>query len=282
MTKLLITGASGQLGRDLAIRAPKAVLVSRRDLDITDRSAVRACIEAHRPEVIIHAAAMTAVDACETEPERAFATNGLATRWLVEAADLIDARLIAISTDYVFSGEPDGPDHPWHEWHTPDPKSIYGASKLAGESEMRPDDTIVRTAWLSGIHGPNIVKTVLSMGLAGTKMKFVDDQTGSPTFTSDLADSLLWVAAAEVTGIVHATNAGHTSWFGYVQSILLAAGVDPALVSAVSTYDLDPPRPSPRPRYSVLDNSVLRNMDRELPHYLETLNRSIGELVASI
>ncbi|NOX29192.1 MAG: dTDP-4-dehydrorhamnose reductase [Actinobacteria bacterium] len=282
MKKLLITGANGQLGRDLAIRAPEAVLISRQDLDITDRDAVLACLYTHKPEVVIHTAAMTAVDSCESEPDRAFTTNGLATRWMVEAADVVGARLITISTDYVFSGEPEGPDHPWHEWDAPDPRSIYGASKLAGESELRPNDTIVRTAWLAGIHGPNIVKTVLSMGLSGAEMKFVDDQIGSPTFTSDLADTLLWIADEGITGIVHATNEGYTSWFGYVQAILYAAGIDPALVSRISTHDLNPPRLARRPRYSVMDNTVLRSMDHQLPHYLETLEHSIGEIVASI
>ncbi len=280
--RLLITGAGGQLGAELASRAPEAVALRRRDLDVTDRAAVRECLVHHRPDVVLHAAAMTAVDRCETEPEMAFGANALATRWLVEAADAVGARVVSVSTDYVFSGEPVGGDRPWHEWDPTGPRSVYGASKLAGERELRPCDTAVRTAWLAAPGHNNIVTTVLKLALAGSPMRFVDDQIGSPTLVPDLATELLWIAANGLTGVVHAVNEGSASWWEYISAVVAAAGADPALVSAISTAELDPPRPAPRPRYSVLNTAVLRGVGRQLRPYQDALDDLIGQFVDGV
>ncbi|MDQ3469179.1 MAG: dTDP-4-dehydrorhamnose reductase [Actinomycetota bacterium] len=260
--RLLVTGAGGQLGRDVVGAATAAgddVLgLDRAALDVTDRDAVLGAITSWRPDAVVHTAAWTAVDDCEREPERAFTINGGAVRWVAEACARAEAHLVHVSTDYVFDGTL---DRPYREWDAPSPRSVYGASKLAGEAEaamLGPGATIVRTSWVCGEHGANMVKTILRCAAERDDLAFVDDQRGHPTFTADLAPLLRRLALDRRAGIHHATNQGAVSWFEFARAVVAAAGHDPALVRPIATADLDPPRPAPRPANSVLDNAVLR------------------------
>lgn len=277
--RVLITGASGQLGTDLVRTCTDAgddvVACTRADLDIADRSAVLEVVTGACPEVIVNAGAWTAVDACESDPERAFNTNALAVRWITAAARITGTHVVQVSTDYVFDGSK---PEPYVEWDATNPMSVYGRSKLGGEHEVDPSHTVVRTAWVCGAHGPNMVKTVLGL-LDRPELAFVDDQRGSPTFTADLAPAIRRLAVARVPGVFHATNQGATTWYGFVREILESAGQDPAKVRPIRTADLDPPRAAPRPANSVLDNAALRAGGFPLlPHYREGLDRLVREL----
>ena len=257
--RVLVTGAGGQLGRDVAdrwrARGDEVVALGREQLDVADRAAFHGAVASARPDVVVNAAAWTAVDACEGDPDRAFAVNAMGARWAREACDVSGAHLVQISTDYVFDG---CLDRPYREWDATSPQSVYGASKLGGEIEAGPAATIVRTSWVCGEHGNNMVKTVLRLAAERTSLAFVDDQRGCPTFTTDLADALRGLAVDRRRGVHHVTNQGAVSWFEFVREIVSAAGHDPAMVEPIATADLDPPRPAPRPANSVLDNAALR------------------------
>lgn len=260
--RLLVTGAGGQLGRDVVAFAEAAgdevVAFDRHGLDVTDRDAVLGAITMLRPDAVVHCAAWTAVDACEADPDRALRANGLAVRWIAEACHRVDAHLVHVSTDYVFDGEL---DRPYHEWDAPNPKGSYGRSKLAGEREalqLGPNAAVVRTSWVCGEHGANMAKTVLRLAAERPSLAFVADQRGCPTFTADLAPVLRRLALDRRSGVHHVTNQGAVSWFEFAQEVVAAAGGDRAMVHPISTVDLDPPRPAPRPANSVLDNAALR------------------------
>jgi dTDP-4-dehydrorhamnose reductase len=277
---VLVTGAGGQLGHDVvAVCGAAGDQVTALDhglLDVTDRAAVHDLVAAARPDVVVNCAAWTAVDACEGDPERAFLHNGLAVRWLREAAERGPAHLVHVSTDYVFDGTL---DRPYREWDVPNPRSVYGASKLAGEREAGDGATVVRTSWVCGEHGRNMVRTVL--GLMGERdtLQFVDDQRGCPTFTADLAVAVRLLAVERRSGLHHVTNQGAVSWFEFVREIVAAAGGDPSMVEPISSADLDPPRPAPRPANSVLDNAVLRLGGLPL---LRDFREPLAELVAAV
>ena len=279
--RVLITGAKGQLGTDLVRTCEAAgddvIACSRAELDLTDRDSVLGAITSTRPEVILNAGAWTAVDACESDPDRAFGTNAMGVRWVTEAARVIGAHALHVSTDYVFDGtKPD----PYHEWDDPNPQSVYGRSKLGGEREADPAHTIVRTSWVCGAHGPNMVKTVLAL-LDQPELAFVDDQRGCPSFTADLAPAVRRLAVARMAGTFHVTNQGPTTWYGFVRDVLELAGSDPSKVRPIATADLDPPRAAPRPANSVLDNAALRHSGIPLlPHYRDALERLVRELRA--
>lgn len=280
--RVLITGAGGQLGWDLVRTCTEAgddvIACDRARLDLTDRDSVYQAISGSQPDAVIHAGAWTAVDACQGDPERAFLTNAVGTEWVADASRRVGAHLVAVSTDYVFDGTK---AEPYQEWDRPNPQSVYGRSKWAGEEAVAahaPGSAIVRTAWVCGAHGANMVKTVLGL-LDRPELAFVDDQRGCPSFTADLAPMIRRVAAERRTGIHHVTNQGDTTWYGFVRDILELAGHDPGKVRPIATADLDPPRPAPRPASSVLDNAVLRLTGLPLlPHYRESLERLLHEL----
>lgn len=257
--RVLVTGAGGQLGHDVVAvcgaAGDEVIGVDRDRLDVADRDQVLGAITTLRPDAVIHCAAWTAVDACESDPERAFAVNALGVRWVREGCDRTGAHLVHVSTDYVFDGTL---DRPYHEWDTPNPASVYGRSKLAGEQEAGPDAAVVRTSWVCGLHGNNMVRTVARLVTERDSLAFVDDQRGCPTFTADLAPALRRLAVDRRTGVHHVTNAGAVSWFQFVREIVAGLGRDPEMVQPIRTADLDPPRPAPRPANSVLDNSVWR------------------------
>jgi dTDP-4-dehydrorhamnose reductase len=282
-----VTGAGGQLGHDVVRAATAAgddvLAADHAVLDVTDREAVIGALTTWRPDAVVHGAAWTAVDACEADPDRAFAVNALAVRWVAEGCDRVGAHLVHLSTDYVFDGTS---DRPYHEWDDTNPQSVYGAAKLAGEREalaLGPAATVVRTSWLSGEHGPNIVKTVLRLARQGSgeagSMPFVDDQRGCPTFTADLARVLRRLALDRRAGRYHVTNQGAVSWYEFAGEILAAAGLDRALVRPITSAELDPPRPAPRPANSVLDNAALRGAGIPL---LRDFREPLAELVASL
>ncbi len=285
--RLLITGAGGQLGTDVRLAAEAAgddvLAVARGDLDVTDRGAVLGTITSWRPDAVVNAAAWTAVDACETDPDRAFAANALAVRWVAEACDRVGAHLVHVSTDYVFDGSL---DRPYHEWDAPAPASVYGASKRAGELEALALGTgaaVVRTSWVCGEHGSNMVRTIIRVADGGDdtpgRMAFVDDQRGHPTFTADLAPLLRRLAVDRRSGVVHATNQGAVSWFEFAQAVVAGIGRPPEIVRPITTAELDPPRPAPRPANSVLDNRVLRSAGIPL---LRDFRQPLAELIAAL
>ena len=260
--RVLITGAGGQLGIDVAaacaVAGDEVFAFDREGLDIGSRSAAHNAITSLRPEAVINCAAWTAVDACEGDPDRALALNGTAVRWLAEASHRAGAHLVQVSTDYVFDGTL---DRPYHEWDDTDPQSVYGLTKLIGEREalvLGPSATVVRTSWVCGRNGSNMVKTVMRLADAHPQMSFVDDQIGHPTFTHDLAPVLRRLALDRLSGVVHATNQGACSWYQFAGEVVAAMGKDPAMVQPIATVDLQPARRAPRPANSVLDNTVLR------------------------
>ena len=264
--KLLITGAAGQLGTDLVASANRAGLevvgTTHTDLDITNKEQVARKIASVSPEAIIHAAAWTAVDACESDPIKAMAVNRDGTANIVSAARAVGARVIYISTDYVFDGTK---STPYIESDSPNPQSVYGASKLAGEQQLDlTTDQIVRISWVCGEHGANMVKTILRLAASNPTLTFVDDQIGSPTFTSDASPAIVDLAVSSRTGIWHLTNQGTTSWFGFARDVLTCAGLDANRVIATTTELLQPARPAKRPANSVLDNDQMRKANLTL------------------
>jgi dTDP-4-dehydrorhamnose reductase len=259
--KVLVTGAAGQLGRDVVLACEasgdEVVALSRAELDVCDRSAVYSAIMSSRPHAVIHCAAWTAVDACESDERRAFAANALAVRWIAEACRRSGAQLVHVSTDYVFDGEL---GRPYHEWDTPNPRSVYGRSKLAGEHEALTAGigaAVVRTSWVCGEYGNNMVKTVLRLAAERESLSFVADQRGHPTLCADLAPMLRRLALERSSGLHHITNQGAVSWFEFVQEIVALTGRPRSMVTPISTAELQPARPAPRPANSVLENRVL-------------------------
>jgi dTDP-4-dehydrorhamnose reductase len=260
--RVLVTGAGGQLGHDVVATCRAAgddvVGVDHAALDVADRDAVLAAILTIAPDAVVHAAAWTAVDACESDPDRAWAVNALAVRWVAEACRRTGAHLVHVSTDYVFDGTK---TEPYVEWDTPNPQSAYGRSKLGGEHEALGAGigaTVVRTSWVCGEHGSNMVRTIMRLAAERPELAFVDDQVGHPSFCADLAPVLRRLAVDRRPGIHHVTNQGAVSWFGFAREVVAAMGKDPEMVRPISTADLDPPRPAPRPANSVLDNAALR------------------------
>jgi dTDP-4-dehydrorhamnose reductase len=245
---------------------------------VTDRERVLQFVGAARPDAVVHTAAWTDVDGCESDPDRAFRVNALGPRHVVGAARLVGARVCYLSTDYVFDGSA---DRPYTEWDRPDPLSWYGRSKLGGERELDPGSTVVRSSWICGLAGRNFVKTILRVAGERDELTVVDDQHGCPTFTPDLASMVRRLVVARLPGTFHVTNQGVTSWFGLAREVLAAAGLDPDRVRPVATADLQPPRPAPRPANSVLDNAALRLSGIPLlADYHEPLERMVKELLS--
>jgi dTDP-4-dehydrorhamnose reductase len=297
--RILVTGAGGQLGHDLVVGlsgevpegglkgdartgrlgdrpALDVVAAPRGVLDVTMRADVLAAVSALRPQVVIHAAAFTNVDGCELDPDRAFAVNALGTRHVAEAARRYGAHLVVVSSDYVFDGTA---TKPYVEWDLTRPVSVYGLSKLATEHEAGEGATIVRTSWVCGSHGKNRVKTALALSESHAAMRFVDDQRGRPTFTADLAGAIMVLADSRLSGVFHVTNDGEATWYEFVRAVVTAAGGDPGRVEAISTAELDPPRPATRPAYSVLDNAAMRLSGLPLlPHWEDALERLVRVL----
>lgn len=252
MTRYLITGAAGMLGQDLqhALRDREVTALSRADLDITDPAAVDAAVAGH--DVVVNSAAYTKVDDAETHEDDAYAVNATGPKLLAEAAVRHGAKLVTVSTDYVFDGNGTAP---YPEDAPTDPLNAYGRTKAAGEAFVRaiaPDSSyVVRTAWIYGAHGPNFAATMLRLAATHDTVSVVTDQVGQPTWTGDLAArivELLDVGAP--AGVYHGTNAGQGSWYDFTRAIFAENGLDPERV--LQTDSASFVRPAPRPAYSVL------------------------------
>ncbi|MEN3314024.1 MAG: dTDP-4-dehydrorhamnose reductase [Acidimicrobiaceae bacterium] len=273
--RVLVTGAGGQLGHELvdAFAGHEVVACDHAALDVADRDRVLAVITGTGPDVVVHAAAWTDVDGCEADADRAWRVNALGTRHVVQAARLVGARVCHVSTDYVFDG---AADRPYTEWDPTGPLSVYGRSKLGGEHELGPDDTVVRTSWLCGRHGRNFVRTVVERAARGLELKVVDDQHGCLTSASDLAAMIRRLVIERRPGRYHVTNQGPTTWFAVARHAVGIAGFDPDLVRPIATADLDPPRAAARPQFAVLDNAALRLCDIPLlPDHHDALERLV-------
>jgi dTDP-4-dehydrorhamnose reductase len=279
--KVLITGAAGALGRELvsAFAGHEVVAAPHEALDVADRDAVLQAVGAATPDAIVHAGAWTNVDGCELDPDQAFRVNALGTRNVIEGARLTGGRVCYVSTDYVFDGRA---NRPYVEWDATNPLSVYGRSKLGGEHELGPADAIVRTSWVCGRFGRNFVKTILERARTGQALTVVDDQHGCPTFTDDLAEMIRRLVVERRSGLFHVTNQGATTWFALARELVALAGLDAGLVQPIATAELDPPRPAPRPAYSILDNAALRLGGVSLlDDYHEPLERLVKDLISS-
>lgn len=305
---ILVTGSLGQLGREvrrqLALSeslllpgttdgfgkkdALRVTGVDLGDLDISDLNTTMAFCRELMPDVIINCAAHTAVDVCEAEPDAAYRANALGPRNLAMAAEEISAKLVHISTDYVFDGEGLPLSQPgdglqagfrhYHEFDQPNPQTVYGRSKLAGENFVKQFCSrwfILRTAWLYG-DGNNFVKTMLKLASERDEVRVVTDQSGTPTSARALAACMLELLQTEAYGLYHATCEGETTWHEFAEEIFRLRGLL-TKVTPVTTAEF--PRPALRPKYSVLDNSMLRMggfspfplWQEELTLYLKTL-----------
>jgi dTDP-4-dehydrorhamnose reductase len=225
------------------------------DINITKPEQCFARIQEHKPDVIINAAAFTRVDDCETHEEEAFQVNGHGAGNLAQAAATIGALLIHYSTDYIFDGLK---DNAYIEEDAPNPQSVYGKSKLLGESLIRkncPNHMILRTSWLFGPNGPNFIRTIIGIVQKGTPLRVVHDQKGSPTYSKDLAKRTLQMIDAGCRSTYHVTNSGFCTWFELASKAVEWAGIEGVSITPVSTSEF--PRPAPRPANSVLSNSRL-------------------------
>jgi dTDP-4-dehydrorhamnose reductase len=259
--KIVVTGAGGQLGSDLVRvlgrqsgQGVQLHALTSTQLDITDHGAITQAFNSISPDVIINAAAYTAVDQAETDIDRAFAVNATAPALLAVEAARIGARLIHVSTDYVFNGDA---TLPYEVDAATDPQSVYGRTKRGGEEAVlafAPElGYIVRTAWVYGAVGANFVKTMAKLQASRDTVQVVEDQCGSPTWSADLAAALVELAtAAAPAGIYHCTNADSTTWYGFTRAIFEELGADPGRVQPTTSAAFV--RPAPRPAYSVLSS----------------------------
>lgn len=256
MTRYLIAGAAGMLGRDLqdALAGREVTAVDRSELDITDLAAVREAVAGF--DVIINAAAYTAVDAAEENEAAAYLVNAIGARNLAIGAAAVGAKLVQISTDYVFDG---AGSSPYAEDTEIDPVNAYGRTKAAGEqfvlTEHPTGSYIVRTAWLYGAHGPNFGRTMLTLAAGRDTVSVVADQFGQPTWTMDLAAQIVAMLDKNApAGIYHGTNAGQTNWFGFARAVFDSAGLDSGRVHPTDSTQFV--RPAARPSYSVLGHDA--------------------------
>ena len=265
--RILVTGGKGMLGRTLQreLRGHELFVADLPETDMLDAASLGAAFASFRPEAVIHCAAMTKVDDCETNRDLAYRLNEEGSRNVARACRDSGARLIAISTDYVFSGERgaaapgDAHEDGWRETDEPAPRTVYGASKLAGERaifEALPDATVLRIAWLYGAGGPSFVHTMAKLGAQdGAPLKVVDDQRGNPTSTKVVADEIKFLLAhPSVGGVVHGTCEGVCSWYDLTVELFRLLGLT-RRVAPCTTAEF--PRPAPRPAYSALANTVL-------------------------
>jgi dTDP-4-dehydrorhamnose reductase len=274
--RLLVTGAGGMLGHRVCSRAAalghEVVACGRAELDVTDAGACLSAVEDAEPEAIVNCAAWTDVDGAESHVEAAMAVNAGGAGNVARAAAATGARIVQVSTDYVFNG---AKDEPWLESDPVDPQSAYGLSKLRGEEQVAdatPRHTIARTAWLFGAGGPNFVDTMLRLGAERDEVSVVTDQIGSPTWTGHLADALIELAEREEFGVHHVAGRGSCSWNELALEIFDRAGVSCRVLPTTSEAFR---RPAPRPAYSVLGTE--RRDPILLPPWQEGLAAHLAE-----
>lgn len=279
--KVLVTGALGQLGRALIATAPAGMTIDPTDvgeLDITDAAAVRRHFGATQPALVINAAAYTAVDKAESDEAAAHRINADAVGHLAQAASDIGARLVHVSTDFVFDGRQGTPYTPDA---APNPLSAYGRTKLAGEKAAGEAALIVRTAWVYAAQGGNFVRTMLRLMAERDHLRVVADQIGTPTFATGLAEAIWALAAQNARGIYHHTDSGAASWYDFavaIQEEALARGLLTKAIPIEPIATADYPTPAVRPAYSVLDKRATSAMIGAAPHWRARLRRMFEEL----
>jgi len=280
--KIMVTGAKGQLGRDvmiqLATTGHQYQGVDQDDFDLTDQAAVFDYVNNYRPEIVIHCAAYTAVDKAETEKERCYAVNVNGTAYLAQACQTINAKLLYISSDYVFDGSG---DTPFEIDSQPAPINYYGLTKYQGELEVQKHLDrffIVRASWIFGNHGHNFVKTILNLAKKQPEIRVVNDQVGSPTYAYDLAKLILDLVVTDKYGIYHVTNEGFCSWYQFATEIINLSGCPTKIIPIASK---DYPTPAVRPKNSRLSkNSLIQAGFSLLPHYRDALTRYLKQEVS--
>lgn len=285
MIKILVCGAKGQLGStfaELANENPEFAFdfTDVEELDILDAAALNLYIKETSPSFIINCAAFTQVDKAESQSEKAFLLNAEAVKNLLQASKLCKARLIHVSTDYVFNGRA---HLPYREADLPDPDSVYGLSKLKGEMYLTESDTsiIIRTAWLYSLYGQNFLKTVLRLCKEKEEIRIVFDQIGTPTFAGDLAKAILQIIKISSTdisrfkaGVYHFSNEGVASWYDFAKEIVDIAGLKTKVVP-IETVEY--PLPAPRPQYSVLNKKKIRDtFGIEIRHWKDSLKKCMS------
>jgi dTDP-4-dehydrorhamnose reductase len=263
--RILIIGANGQLGTDLcqALSNFQVIPLTHNDIEITSMDSVRKASHKHKPDAIVNTAAFVRVDDCETEPDKAFQVNTLGARNVAVVAQELGAKLVHISTDYVFGGEPEPKRSPYTEFDVPIPLNLYGKSKLAGENLVQHLCTryfIVRTSSLFGIAGAmgkggNFIETIIKLAKERDELRVVNDQVFSPTYTPDLASKIAQLIATEYYGIFHITNSGTCSWYQFAVEVLKLARLKTPIIPITSA---EYPQKARRPNNTVLDNYQLR------------------------
>lgn len=295
MRRILLTGKNGQVGFELQRLLPplgEVVALDVQDLDLASPDAIRAKVSAIKPQIIVNAAAYTAVDKAESEPELAMKINGIAPGVLAEEAKRLGAFMIHYSTDYVFDGTK---SRPYTETDTPNPLSVYGCSKLAGDQAIQATGVphyIFRTSWVYGTRGQNFLRTMLRVGRERPELRIVNDQIGAPTWARFIADMTAQVLskvsgnpdqAKEKSGLYNLTASGSTSWFGFAEAIFLEArsvtpdaNVPKLIPIPTSSY----PLPARRPANSCLNNStIIQAFDLTIPHWKAMLTECIGQMI---
>ena len=273
---ILVTGANGQLGNEMQVLARENLqhtyfFTDVQELDICDEQAVYAYVSEHKIDIIVNCAAYTAVDKAEDNVELCDKLNNIAPGYLARAAQANGAAMIQVSTDYVF----DGTAHiPYTEEEPTCPASVYGSTKLAGEQNVMDHcekAMVIRTAWLYSIYGNNFVKTMIRLGQERDSLGVIFDQIGTPTYANDLAQAIF------VRGIYHFSDEGVCSWYDFTVAIHRLAGIASCKVKPLHTADY--PAKAPRPHYSVLDKTKIKDtFGIEIPHWEESLKRCINQL----
>jgi dTDP-4-dehydrorhamnose reductase len=288
MRRILVIGAKGMLGRDLMDILRSTFLKDEiigwdiEEMDIRKEDESINKVEKLRPEVVIHIAAYTDVDGCELNQEKAFAVNAEGTKHVALAASKCDAKMVYLSTDYVFDGEK---GEPYLESDPPHPLNVYGHSKLRGERYVQEgvkDFLVIRTQWLYGPFGRNFVDSILQEATVKSALSIVNDQVGSPTYTIDLARAISELIRVEARGIFHVTNNDFCSWYAFAETVLKLSGVNRVKVLPISSKELG--RPAPRPSYSVLSGQKLkketgwtmRSWSEALKDYLSARRQPLG------
>ncbi|MBY0076509.1 dTDP-4-dehydrorhamnose reductase [Priestia aryabhattai] len=272
--KVLITGANGQLGKELVelftVKGFEVYGFGRDKMDITNQAQVQEVISTLKPNIILHSAAHTQVDLAESEPDQAFLINAYGTRNVAVAAEAVGAKLVYVSTDYVFDGTT---DEPYNEFSPTSPLGVYGKSKLAGEQfvrDLHSNFFIVRTSWVYGTHGANFVKTMLKLGQERKELSVVADQIGCPTYTLDLAHAILELVDTQKYGVYHISNSGSCSWYEFAKEIFKVSDME-VQVNPCTTADF--PRPAARPANSVFEHmSIKLNKFTPIRHWREALS----------
>lgn len=278
--KVLVTGYNGQLGYDVVKRLENLNMeclgTTRREFDLTDEIQTKNFIKNYKPDVVIHCAAYTAVDKAEEERDICYKVNVLGTRYVAQACADIDAKIVYVSTDYIFDGKG---EKPFEISDKPNPINYYGQTKYEGELEVRKATDryfIIRISWVFGLNGNNFVKTMLKLGKEKKKLNVVSDQIGSPTYTYDLAKLIVDIIATEKYGIYHATNEGYCSWYEFACEIFRISDID-ILVNSIKTEEY--PTKAKRPKNSQLSKESLdlEGLTR-LPEWKDALKRYLNEL----